>query len=80
MSENAQPVDTIDDPDLNATMERAQHALEEMGLTVQDLLDALPAARAAVLQEAYDDSYRQEIDRLIATFESTHGPLPLGRD
>jgi hypothetical protein len=79
ISENPQPVNTIDDPDLAAKMERAQHALGELGLTVQDLLDALPAARAAVLQEAYDENHRQEIDRLIAAYESTHGHLPLSR-
>lgn len=36
--------------------------------------------RAAVLRAAYGDDYRQEIDRLIAAFESTHGRLPLTRD
>ena len=79
-AEDMRSVDLADELDLAAKMERAQRALARAGLTVQDLLDALPAARAAVLQEAYDERYRREIDQLIAAFTSAHGPLPLGRD
>ncbi len=54
--------------DLEMLMERAARAMERMGVTVQDFLDELPAARGEVLQEIYGPAYMREIERLIAAY------------
>jgi hypothetical protein len=42
----------------------AEEALAAGDLTVQDILDELPAARAAVVEEAYGPAFLAEIARL----------------
>lgn len=52
------------DTHLSALMDRAQQALAAAGMTVQDLLDALPAAQAEVVTEAYGAEFLSEMERL----------------
>ena len=47
-------------------MAEAERALAAAGVTVQDLLDQIPAARAEVVTEAYGTEFVEEIERLIA--------------
>jgi hypothetical protein len=44
----------------------AMCTLARAGLTVQDLLDELPAVRAAVVAEAYGIAFMHELERLHA--------------
>jgi bifunctional DNA-binding transcriptional regulator/antitoxin component of YhaV-PrlF toxin-antitoxin module len=52
------------DEHLATLTQRAQHALATAGLTAQDVLDELPAARESVVSEAYSAEFVQEIERL----------------
>jgi bifunctional DNA-binding transcriptional regulator/antitoxin component of YhaV-PrlF toxin-antitoxin module len=52
------------DEHLATLTQRAQQALSTAGLTAQDVLDELPAARASVVSEAYGAEFVQEIERL----------------
>ena len=52
------------DEHLATLTQRAQRALTTAGLTVQDVLDELSAARAAVVSEAYGAEFVQEIEHL----------------
>lgn len=54
------------DAHLAALMERAAQALAAAGLTAQDLLGELPAARAEVVTEAYGAEFLREMERLKA--------------
>ena len=51
------------DEHLAAMMQRAQQALAAIGMTAQDLLDELPAARAEVAAEAYGAEFLRELER-----------------
>lgn len=52
------------DEHLTELARSAQEALTAGGLTVQGLLDELPAARAAVVEEAYGSAFLAEVARL----------------
>jgi hypothetical protein len=54
------------DPELEAWTEQAQRALAEEGITVQDILDALPAAREDVVRETYGPEFMEELARAFA--------------
>jgi hypothetical protein len=51
---------------LAVLMERAAQALAMAGLTVQDLIDDLPAARKEVVEEAYGAEFVQHLEQLQA--------------
>src|SRR5687767_4911688 len=48
------------DAHLATLMSQAEAALADAGRTVQDLLDALPAARAAVVREEYGSEFMDQ--------------------
>src|SRR5690242_4465109 len=48
---------------LETLMSRAAQALASAGISVQDLLDELPAARARVVTSAYGDDLLLELER-----------------
>src|SRR5579872_5652163 len=52
------------DEHLAALMERAQQALARAGLSTQDVLDELPAAREEVVTETYSAEFLREMERL----------------
>lgn len=54
------------DAHLTALLRQAAQALESAGLTTQDMLDELPAARAEVVAEAYGAAFLEELERLRA--------------
>ena len=58
------------DDQLAALMERAAAALAAAGITTQDLLDDVPAARDATLREAYGDAFMEDLAR---EYEALHG-------
>ena len=60
------------DEQLAALMPRAAAALAAAGVTTQDLLDDLPAARSAVMREAYGDAF---MDALAREHAALHGDL-----
>lgn len=49
------------DAHLSALMDRAAQALTRTGITVQDLLDDLPQARAEVVTEAYGEAFMRDL-------------------
>ena len=51
------------DEHLEHLMAASMRALASAGLSVQDLLDELPAARERVYQQSYSAELRAEIDR-----------------
>ena len=51
------------DEHLAALLDHAAGVLEGAGLTAQDLLDELPAARAAVVEELYGAEFMDELAR-----------------
>ena len=51
------------DEQLAALMDRASAALEAAGITAEDFLANLSAARADVVNEAYGEDYLQELSR-----------------
>ena len=51
-------------------MAQAARALEEAGLTVQDLLDELPAAGEAVMRQIYGDAL---VDDLLREHRALEG-------
>ncbi|HST86837.1 MAG TPA: AbrB/MazE/SpoVT family DNA-binding domain-containing protein [Ktedonobacterales bacterium] len=61
------------DAHLAALMERGAAALSAAGLTVQDVLDELPAARAEVMREAYSTEFLEELDQLHAAAQRSKG-------
>ena len=63
-----------EDMELAETMLRASQALDRLGLTAQDFLDELPAARAAVLQAAYGPAFLQQLER---QFQAAHRASPV---
>ena len=77
MYERIAPISRDQDAELEAIMERAALALERLGITVEDIVDELPAARGDVLHEIYGSSSMREIDRRIAALkEQTPAPQP----
>jgi bifunctional DNA-binding transcriptional regulator/antitoxin component of YhaV-PrlF toxin-antitoxin module len=54
------------DEHLAALMDHAAEALAAAGMTGQDMLDELPAARAEVVTEAYGADFLRELERLRA--------------
>jgi hypothetical protein len=52
-----------EDPQMAAAADAALRSLDAAGITVQDLLDELPAARAEVLRRAYSPAFLQDLDR-----------------
>ncbi len=58
------------DEQLATLMARAAAALAAAGVTTQDLLDDLPAARSAVMREAYGDAF---MDALAREHAALHG-------
>ena len=54
------------DDQLAALMERAAAALTAAGITTQDLLDDVPAARDSTLREAYGDAFMGDLAREYA--------------
>lgn len=57
------------DDHLAALLDHAASVLEEAGLTTQDLLDELPAARAAVVEELYGAAFMAELTRQHAALQ-----------
>ena len=51
------------DEHLADLMHRAQESLAASGLTVDDLMERLPAARASVVEEAYGGEFLRELAR-----------------
>ena len=51
------------DEQLAALMDRAAAALEAAGITVEDFLANLPAAREDVVNEAYGEEFMQDLER-----------------
>jgi AbrB family looped-hinge helix DNA binding protein len=54
------------DEHLGTLMRDAERALAAAGLTVEELLEELPAAREAVVRESYGDAFLEELTRLHA--------------
>ncbi len=52
-----------EDHELEAVMAQAARALEEAGMTVQDLLDELPAAGEDVMRQIYGDALVDDLLR-----------------
>lgn len=52
------------DAHLEELMQRGREALTQAGLSVQDLLDELPAARNEVMVETYGAVFLEELERL----------------
>jgi bifunctional DNA-binding transcriptional regulator/antitoxin component of YhaV-PrlF toxin-antitoxin module len=52
---------------LSSLLRHAAEALSSSGLSVQDLVDALPQARDETLAEAYSAEFLREMERLWAT-------------
>jgi AbrB family looped-hinge helix DNA binding protein len=59
------------DEQLTALMIRASAALEAAGITAEDFLANVPAARDAVVSEAYGEEFMQDLER-------RHGPRSEG--
>ena len=67
----------VADPDLELEelTERALRALAEDGITVQDLLDSLPAVREEVMRETYGPAFMEEVATAFAAY---HPDAPQG--
>ena len=61
------------DIELAALMERTAVALEAAGLTVQDILDELPAARAEIMCAAYSAEFVRELEQLHQAAQLAEG-------
>lgn len=60
------PEQSVGDAELAAAMERAARSLDAAGLTVQDILDELPAAREELMHEWYSEEFLAQLDRALA--------------
>ena len=58
-----------EDHELEAVMAQAARALEAAGMTVQDLLDELPAAGEEVMRQIYGDALVDDLLREHGTVE-----------
>lgn len=56
------------DAHLAELMERGSRALAAAGLTTQDLLDELPAARDEVFAESFSGEFLRELEQLWTTY------------
>ncbi|HEY8286138.1 MAG TPA: hypothetical protein VIJ28_17275 [Chloroflexota bacterium] len=54
------------DAELTALMNSAARALEEAGLTAQDLIDELPAIQEEMLRQDLGDAFVNELRRMHA--------------
>ena len=63
----------LDDALLDAAMFKARLALEQAGLTVQDVLDELPAAGNEAMRRHYGDAFVDELERLHAELRGPSG-------
>ncbi|HEY7834989.1 MAG TPA: hypothetical protein VIG30_15545 [Ktedonobacterales bacterium] len=70
-----EPATEAEDEHLTVLFERAALALALSGLTAQDFLDDLPAARAEVVTEAYPAEFLRELERLQAIFHADNTRL-----
>jgi bifunctional DNA-binding transcriptional regulator/antitoxin component of YhaV-PrlF toxin-antitoxin module len=60
------------DEELIRLMQQGQRALEAVGLTAQDLVDALPEARAELFVEHYGAAFLQEVEQAVRTYHLEH--------
>lgn len=58
------------DKHLAEIMERGMRALAASGLTAQDFLAELPAAREEVFAESFSTAFRHELEQLWSTYHS----------
>jgi|GEM_PF-2000933 len=63
-----------EDTALAETMTRASQSLDRLGITPQDILNELPAARAEVLQRAYGAAFLEKLER---QFKAAHRVAPI---
>lgn len=61
------------DAHLAQLQQQAIQALTQAGLTVQDLLDQLPTAQAAVRREAYNPEFLEKLRKLRDELDINHG-------
>jgi bifunctional DNA-binding transcriptional regulator/antitoxin component of YhaV-PrlF toxin-antitoxin module len=64
------------DAHLASLQQRAQEALARGGLTAEDLLDALPQARATVAAEAYGEEFLRDLERRYGATPETQNEAP----
>ncbi len=62
-----------EDIDLEISMRRATRAMDDAGITPQDLMDELPAARDALMRRWYGDEFVDNLERQQATLRSEKG-------
>ena len=67
-SHQAEQIDD-EDTELVETMTRATQSSDRLGITAQEILDELPAARAEVLQRAYGAAFLEKLER---QFKAAH--------
>lgn len=60
-----------DDGELSSILERAVWSLHEAGLTAQDIIDELPAAREELMHEWYAEEFLAQLDRRLAEHQRT---------
>ena len=58
------------DQHLAALMQAATEAMQQAGITVEDITDELPAARAEVVSEAYGAEFLEELERMYGVRRS----------
>jgi hypothetical protein len=58
-------------PSLEELMHRAALALEEAGVTAQDLLDELPIAGIELMRREYGDAFVDELERIHTAAQHT---------
>ncbi len=61
------------DGQLAALMDHAASVLERAGVTVEDLLEELPAVRSEIMRETYGDEF---VDALARQWETSRGREP----
>ncbi len=61
------------DEQLVALMDHAASVLERAGVTVEDLLEELPAVRGQIMRETYGDEF---VDALARQWEASRGREP----
>ena len=54
-------------PSLEDLMHRAARALEDAGVTAQDLLDEIPLAGNELMRKEYGDAFVDELERIHGT-------------
>ncbi len=61
------------DAELAKQMQHATDILKAAGLTVQDVLNELPAARAEIMRAAYSAEFVRELERLHQAAQLAEG-------